>query len=241
MHLLHERPVLDRAAIRRALQPSPLDSSILPPAFQALTASDLADQIEAVTITDEPIDSEEMSRLWSAIQSHYRPTAAYVVSVVLIEARKPSGRRCRCSRAAIDPRGNHGAVEPSLLPPFPTILSVDRRARSRRRGSARRCAWRAIISTGRSLSSASRTGCSTGRTRSPSARAPTGRDRRDASVRSDGRAGLAGGRLHVSVSLDPAGRDEGARVERRRHAARARAGTSAHDASTRDATTRRVT
>ena len=51
MHLLHERPVLDRAAIRRALDPSPLGASILPPAFQALTASDLADQVDAVTIT----------------------------------------------------------------------------------------------------------------------------------------------------------------------------------------------
>ena len=66
MHLLHERPVLDRAAIRRALDPSPLGSSILPPAFQALTASDLADQVDNVTITYEPMDTEEMARLWSA-------------------------------------------------------------------------------------------------------------------------------------------------------------------------------
>src|SRR5262252_633599 len=55
MYLLHERPVLDRAAIRRALTPSPLGSSILPPAFQALTASDLADQVDSVTITDESL------------------------------------------------------------------------------------------------------------------------------------------------------------------------------------------
>src|SRR5262249_55726421 len=52
MHLLHERPVLDRAAIRRALGPSSLGPTILPPAFQALTASDLADQGDAITITD---------------------------------------------------------------------------------------------------------------------------------------------------------------------------------------------
>ena len=51
MHLLHERPVLDRAAIRRALDPSPLDVSMLPPAFQALAASDLADQVEPLKIT----------------------------------------------------------------------------------------------------------------------------------------------------------------------------------------------
>ena len=128
MHLLHERPVLDRAAIRRALDPSPLDPSILPPAFQALTVSDLADQLEAVTITREPMDTEELSRLWSAIQSHYRPTAPYVVSVVLIEARKPSRTPLPVlSRGPVDlatHRDRGVIVEPSLLPPYPTIAHV---------------------------------------------------------------------------------------------------------------------
>jgi hypothetical protein len=126
MHLLHERPVLDRAAIRKALDPSPLGPSILPPAFQALTAADLADQVEGVTITYEPMDTEEMSRLWSAIQSHYRPTASYLVSVVLIEARKPSRRPLPVlSRGPMAPttkRDRGVVVEPSLLPPYPTML-----------------------------------------------------------------------------------------------------------------------
>ena len=128
MHLLHERPVLDRAAIRRALDPSPLGATILPPAFQALTAADLADQLEAVTITDESLDSEEMSRLWSAMQAHYRPTTAYVVSVVLIEARRPARDALPVlSRGPVDVttgRDRGVVVEPSLLPPFPTIERV---------------------------------------------------------------------------------------------------------------------
>ena len=128
MHLLHERPVLDRAAIRRALDPSPLGASILPPAFQALTASDLADQLDAVTITDESLDAEEMSRLWSAMQAHYRPTAPYVVSVVLIEARKPTRNALPVlSRGTVDPvtgRDRGVVVEPGLLPPYPTIGRV---------------------------------------------------------------------------------------------------------------------
>jgi Pvc16 N-terminal domain len=117
MSVLHERPVLDRAAIRRALDPTPLGPSILPPAFQALAASDLADQVESVTITLDPVDSEEMSRLWSAIQAHYRPTAAYLVSVVLIEAVKPS-------RAALPVLDRAVFVQPSLGPPLPTLLRV---------------------------------------------------------------------------------------------------------------------
>jgi hypothetical protein len=128
MHLLHERPLLDRAAIRTALDPTPLGPTILPPAFQALTAADLADQVESVKITDEPMDSEEMSRLWSAIQAHYRPTTAYVVSVVLIEARKPSRTALPVlSRGPVDPvthRDRGVVVEPSLLPPYPTIVHV---------------------------------------------------------------------------------------------------------------------
>jgi len=129
MHLLHERPVLDRPAIRRALDPSPLGSTILPPAFKALTAADLADQVEGVTITPEPMDTEEMARLWSAIQAHYRPTASYVVSVVLIEARKPSRKALPVlSRGPVDlatGRDRGVVVEPSLLPPFPTVVRVE--------------------------------------------------------------------------------------------------------------------
>jgi hypothetical protein len=128
MHLLHERPVLDRAAIRRALDPSPFGASILPPAFQALTASDLAGQVDSVTITDESLDSEEMSRLWSAIQAHYRPTTAYVVSVVLIEARKTTRNALPVlSRGPVDltTGKDFGVfVNPSIVPPFPTIEQV---------------------------------------------------------------------------------------------------------------------
>jgi hypothetical protein len=129
MHLLHERPILDRAAIRRALDPSPLGASILPPAFQALAASDLADQVEAVTVTPEPLDTEEMSRLWSAMQAHYRPTAGYLVSVVLIQARKPSRTPLPVlSRGKVDlvtKRDRGVVVEPSLLPPYPTIERIE--------------------------------------------------------------------------------------------------------------------
>jgi hypothetical protein len=128
MHLLHERPVLDRAAIRRALTPSPLGSSILPPAFQALTASDLADQVDSVTVTDESLDTEEMARLWSAIQAHYRPTTAYLVTVVLIEARKTTRNALPVlSRGPVDPVTMKDAgvvVNPSLLAPYPTIDSI---------------------------------------------------------------------------------------------------------------------
>jgi len=128
MHLLHERPVLDRAAIRRALNPSPLDVSMLPPAFQALTASDLADQVELIKVTPAVMGAEELSKLWAAIQTHYRPTAAYHVSVVLIEGTK-SGRSPLpvLSRGPVDATTNRDrgvVVNPDLLPPLPTLFDV---------------------------------------------------------------------------------------------------------------------
>ena len=128
MHLLHERPVLDRAAIRRALNPSPLDVSMLPPAFQALAASDLADQVELIKVTPAGMGIDEMSKLWTAIQTHYRPSAAYQVSVVLIEGTKPGRSPLPVlSRGAVDPltkRDRGVVVNADMLPPLPTLLAA---------------------------------------------------------------------------------------------------------------------
>lgn len=129
MHLLHERPVLDRAAVRRALNPSPLDVSMLPPAFQALAASDLADQVELIKITPAAMTSDDMSKLWSAIQTHYRPSSAYQVSIVLIEGKKPAVSPLpvlsRGRRDLVTHRDRGVVVNPDLLPPLPTLFSAD--------------------------------------------------------------------------------------------------------------------
>ena len=129
MHLLHERPVLDRAAVRRALDPSPLDVSMLPPAFQALAASDLADQVELLKITPTAMSIEELSKLWSALQSHYRPSTAYQVSVVLIEgtrpARVPLPVLSRGERDPVTQRDQGVLVVPDLLPPVPTLTGIE--------------------------------------------------------------------------------------------------------------------
>lgn len=91
MQMLHETPVLTRDAIRRALAPvSPVTGSPLPTAMQALSAADLADQVELVKVAPASLNTEEMSRMWTAFQARYRPTAAYQASVVLIQARRPT-------------------------------------------------------------------------------------------------------------------------------------------------------
>src|SRR5262249_27733866 len=88
MQLLHETPVLPRDAIRRSLagptQVSPGGS--LPDALRNLFTSQLSEQVEMIKIWPETITTEEISRMWTAFGAHFRPTAAYHVSVVLIDS-----------------------------------------------------------------------------------------------------------------------------------------------------------
>ena len=90
MQILHENPALGRDAVRRSLAPpSPVaPHSALPSNLRSLFTSGLADQFEQIRITPESLTTEEISKLWSAFQTNYRPTAAYVATVVLIESRR---------------------------------------------------------------------------------------------------------------------------------------------------------
>lgn len=127
--MLHETPVLTRAAIRTALQPSPVSGAILPSVFHALRAADLADQVELLKITPEAFDSEEMSRLWSALQGRYRPTFAFQVSVVLIERpRATTAPLPVLTRGRFDPalqRDEGVVVAAAMTPPFPTLDALE--------------------------------------------------------------------------------------------------------------------
>jgi len=128
MYLLHERPVMERKAIRTAVAGSTVDTSILPLAYQALSAADLADQLEQVKIIHDPMSTEEMSKLWSAMQAHYRTSAAYTVSVVLIEAQKASRSALPVlTRGPRDADGRETGIMAvaSLIPPYPALDRIE--------------------------------------------------------------------------------------------------------------------
>jgi hypothetical protein len=126
MQLLHEHPVLSRQAIRKALTPSPVTGGALTPALRRLAESGLADQLEQIKLTPEYLSTEEMSKLWTAMQSHFRPTSAYTASVVLIEAQQPARSPLPVlSRGPVDPAsGRERGIEVlvGLLPSLPTLL-----------------------------------------------------------------------------------------------------------------------
>jgi hypothetical protein len=89
MQLLHEMPVLTRPAIRNALSPTLLvDNGDIPASLRDLFQSGLADQVEQVKVCQTFLSTDEMFKLWMAFSAPYRPTAAYHVSVVLIESER---------------------------------------------------------------------------------------------------------------------------------------------------------
>jgi hypothetical protein len=126
MQLLHEAPVFTREAIRSALNPA--ENPDLPAALSALADSGLADQVESVRITPQYLDNDAISKLWTATQSSYRPTAAYDVSVILIQGTQPTRPSLPVlSRGEMDlatGRDRGVVVRPNLIPPLPTIETV---------------------------------------------------------------------------------------------------------------------
>jgi hypothetical protein len=72
MSVLHDHPVLGRQEIDLAL-----------------ASSELADQFERLRVTPLPVGVDELSKLWTIFQSQYRISAAYEVTVVLIDSGTP--------------------------------------------------------------------------------------------------------------------------------------------------------
>lgn len=122
MQLLHETPVLTRTLINRTLKPTLPTGVTLPPNLTLPSTSDLAEQVEQIKITPLTINSEELSRLWTAMQAKYRPTAAYQISVVLIESTKATRAALPVLRRGKEDRGP--SVQANLIPAYPTIAAL---------------------------------------------------------------------------------------------------------------------
>jgi hypothetical protein len=110
MSVLHDHPLLGTAEILDATDTE-------------LPGSDLHLQAERVRITPQPMPLDEMSKLWTTFQTQFRISAAYQVSVVLIESTRtattplPVLARGSQSDKGIESQAN-------LVPPFPTLNSI---------------------------------------------------------------------------------------------------------------------
>jgi hypothetical protein len=90
MHLLHKTPAITSDIIESTLinASTTNTSSAFSQAVASVSVSDLAEQIGQIKLTPEFFNMEETSKLWSALQTHYRPSATYLASMVLIESSK---------------------------------------------------------------------------------------------------------------------------------------------------------
>jgi hypothetical protein len=72
MSVMHDHPLLSRSELSTAL-----------------AGNDVGEQFERIKITQLPMPLDEMSKLWMVFQTQYRISAAYQVTVVLIDSRTP--------------------------------------------------------------------------------------------------------------------------------------------------------
>ena len=119
MQVFHNTPVVPRSQIEQALEdlvsvlPAPIEN-------QLISGSTLASQVEHIRITPETLTTEEIYRLWTAFQTHYRPTTSYQVSVVVIQdtqnyaSNLPVQRRSLVALPLVSPMIQ--AVTPAMAP-----------------------------------------------------------------------------------------------------------------------------
>jgi hypothetical protein len=111
MQVLYDIPLITREMIYTALRHAAAMTTFgaLSQVLATLSLDELADQIGAIKLCPEFFSMEETSKLWSSLQTHYRPSAGYQASMVLL------------NRATAEKN------ERSVIPPFkmhPTIEHV---------------------------------------------------------------------------------------------------------------------
>jgi hypothetical protein len=105
MSVLHDHPLLDGETIRAALP-----------------GSDVEEQGERIRMSPVPLSVDDLSKLWSGFATQYRLSAAYVVSVVLIDSLRPIRSALPVLTRGQDDRGpvavsGGGPAMHALVPP----------------------------------------------------------------------------------------------------------------------------
>jgi hypothetical protein len=109
MNVLHDHAVLSPAEIETATRPNALDSELF--------GSDLHRQGERIRIVLLKLSFDEMSQIWRPFQVQYRISAAYQVSIALIEGDIPAKTPLPVLRRGSEDRGviATASLPPSLL------------------------------------------------------------------------------------------------------------------------------
>ena len=110
MSVLNDYPILSPDDIRSATTAS-------------LPRADLDKQIERVRITLQPLSVEDISKLWTGFATQYRLSAAYEISVALIESTLPAKTPLPVLTRG---KGDQGVVsQADLSSPFPSLSAAN--------------------------------------------------------------------------------------------------------------------
>ena len=88
----------------------------------AFPGSDLERQVERVRITMQPLNIEEISKLWTGFATQYRLSVAYDVSVALIDSTQPAKTPLPVLNRG--PQDKGPTSQGNLIPPFPALDQV---------------------------------------------------------------------------------------------------------------------
>lgn len=102
MSVLHDRPLLDATDLKNALP-----------------GVDPGDQVERVRFSPQPLSLEEISKLWTALQTQYRLSTTYLATVVLIDSQQATK-----SPLPVLARGKGDLGVFSVPSPSPELLEI---------------------------------------------------------------------------------------------------------------------
>ncbi len=130
MQSLHDMPEIRPRDIEQALG----STNLSPDKQELLASSNLKNQIDRVRITPQILSVEEVSKMWATFQAPYRISAAYEVSVVLIDSAMPVQAALPVLTRGAGDRGV--MVQADLTPPFPTLEALTWPGQQQRTGLA---------------------------------------------------------------------------------------------------------
>ena len=123
MSAFHRNAIVPRpmiAAILGAVTIPPMPATLM----DTLTAEPLQDpanQPESITISQAPVDIDQSTKIWSALQSPHRPCAFYLVTTLFLDPGEtvPAGKQVDKAKVAVRP-----VVDPAADPGGGTVVEI---------------------------------------------------------------------------------------------------------------------
>lgn len=122
MRVLHDIPLITREMVCVALKHAAAMTTFgaLSQVLSTLSIEDLAEQVGEIKLCPEFFNMEETSKLWSSLQTHYRPSAGYQASMVLFD--RPAQKN---SSAPLRPQLSQPTIERIASPGAEAIRAGD--------------------------------------------------------------------------------------------------------------------